>query len=190
MGAPSPKTELFSDSGSGNPWRYVSGSGSGSGPGFRSGETSEEFCVRASRELAKEHGRFNARSDPSKREEYILHESAKAERARLSAHALRLLRESGGEPGYLVPDPHGIGARGYVYGGINQPYARELAAELSRQGVAGKMGVTPKLDANAQNFLAQALPYIRQEVFGSVPTSVKSTAMIVGPTIEALRVME
>ena len=146
---------------------------------------------RASRELAKEQGRFNARpgSSPTELSQGMKHEAAKADCAVRNARGLHHLLTSGGDPGYLVPDPQGIGARGYIHGGINQPYAKDLAAELSSQNLCGKR-VIPKLDANAKRFLAQALPHIRPEVYGEYPSAINPTAMIVNPTIVKLSLMD
>jgi len=139
VGAPNPKTVVFSNSGSGKPWGYVSGSGSGSGSGFRPGETTQGLRIRANGELAVQRARFNAHPASGRYAQLQAerHEALLATRARQNAQALRDLLNSGGDPGYLVPDPQGIGTRGYIDGGINQPYARELAAELRKQDVAG-----------------------------------------------------
>lgn len=111
-----------------------------------------------------------------------------AEQARIRQEKLQIFANSGGDVGYLIPDPQGIGARGYIHQGINQPYARELAAELKNQGVAGK-AYPPKLDANAKSFLAQALPYIRPEAYGQNPSTSANTSMIVSQTIRKLEKM-
>lgn len=95
---------------------------------------------------------------------------------------------SGGDPGFHVQDPQGIGARGYNHGGINQPYASSLAQELKNQGVSGKT-YYPKLDANAKRFLADALPHIRPEVYGPQPSVVNNASMIVQATIKKLEKM-
>lgn len=111
-----------------------------------------------------------------------------AESARASALQLQAFTNSGGDVGFLIPDTQGIGARGYIHQGINQPYARLLAGELKNQAVAGKT-FDPKLDANAKRFLAQALPYIRPEVYGPTPTAHGNSSMIIGQTIRKLEKM-
>jgi len=62
VGAPSPTTEFFSSTGSGNPPGYSYGSGSNSGSGFRPGETAEELRARSIRDLEEHHARFNEQS--------------------------------------------------------------------------------------------------------------------------------
>lgn len=112
-----------------------------------------------------------------------------AEQARIHAAQLQTLANSGGDVGFLVPDPQGIGARGYIHQGVNQPYARELAGALKNQGLAGKT-YSPKLDENAKRFLAQALPYIRPEVYGPNPSVSGNSSMIIGQTIRKLEKMD
>lgn len=111
-----------------------------------------------------------------------------AEQARIHATLLQTFTNSGGDVGFLIPDPQGIGARGYVHQGINQPYARVLAEALKNQNISGKT-YNPKLDANAKRFLAQALPHIRPEVFGPNPSATGNPCMIIRQTIIKLEKM-
>lgn len=108
--------------------------------------------------------------------------------ARENAGRLQAFANSPGDIGFLVPDPQGIGARGYIHRGINQPYARDLAAELRNQDVAGKL-FQPRLDNNAKRFLAGALPHIRPEVYGPNPSAVNNASMVVQNTIRQLERM-
>lgn len=67
-----------------------------------------------------------------------------------------------------VPDPDGIGARGYVPRGINQPYATHVANVLERQNVALDR-TTPNMDSTAQRFLAHAAADLRPTLYGVNP---------------------
>jgi len=108
-------------------------------------------------------------------------------RARQSAILLQLLADNS-NPNVMVEDTDGLGTRGYIHDGINQPYAKNIALELERQKVAGNF-YQPNMDSNANKFLAQALPHLRSHVFGPNPTAHGSSAMIVNDVIKALKKM-
>lgn len=115
-------------------------------------------------------------------------ETIRLERAAHNAQDLQTLSRNF-NPNVMVPDPHNIGARGYVPGGINQPYARAIAAELETQDVAGRL-ILPNMDAAANRFLAQALPYLKPEAFGQHPTAVGYNSMITKKVIKDLKNMQ
>jgi len=121
-------------------------------------------------------------------ERNLIKQDAILRNARLHAESLQAFENSPGNNGYRVPDASGIGNRGYEHRGINQPFARDLAAAIKAQDVVGKT-TEPKLDANAKRFLAGALPYIRPELYGPNPTSSGSCCMIVNKTIRQLERM-
>jgi len=110
-----------------------------------------------------------------------------ANRARLNSASLQSL-SANFDPNIVVPDVNGIGVRGYVHGGINQPFAQEVASELERQDVSGGFSV-PNMDLTANRFLATALVHLRPEVYGPNPTVSGANSMITRTIIHKLRNM-
>lgn len=182
---PTVTTELFSNSGNRSPSPTASGSNSSQTPQISGSQVARPIqeANQADRmaEVRERQAQYEQELERSK-------QIKKGERARINAADLQTFANSGTDVGYSVADPQGIGARGYIHQGVNQPYARALAEALKNQGVAGKT-YYPKLDANAKTFLAQALPYIRPEVYGANPTASGNTSMIVVKTIRELEKM-
>jgi len=109
------------------------------------------------------------------------------QRTRENANLLRELSTSN-NPNTFVPDPSGIGVRGYIHGGTNQPYASEIANELVNQNVVGRTSI-PNMNLDANRFLASALPHLRPNVFGANPGVSGNTSMVTRDVIRALRNM-
>lgn len=111
------------------------------------------------------------------------------ERVRLSAQAHQHLAQFSNATSIndvVIVDPTQIGVRGYIPGGPNQPFARNLANELVNQDTVGVFK-QPSLDPNARRFLAAVLPGFRPEVYGPNATLARNTPMISRGDITKLR---
>jgi hypothetical protein len=119
----------------------------------------------------------------------LKNEKLRVERAEYNSNMLNILNTSY-NPNVLIEDTANIGARGYVHNNPNlpnQPYASCIADHLLQQNIVGH-DVIPNMDANANQFLAQALINLRPEVYGPNPKTVGKNLMINRRFIERLRV--
>lgn len=84
-----------------------------------------------------------------------------------------------------IEDPNGVGARGYQPGGLNQPFAKNLANSQEVLRTSGKTISPINLDNNAKRFLVDFLRDQRSEVYGPNPT--KGGTMINKDVINKLK---